>query len=79
MSRNRGRQLTATEAAALAGMSVKNWDGYRSRGVPRGNPVPDPDDYLGRTPWWWESTVRAWMDRRPGSPPQLRQDDDVKP
>lgn len=68
MPRNRGRQLTAADAAALAGMTAKNWHGYRNRGVPKGNPIPEADGHLGRTPWWWESTVRAWMDRRPGSP-----------
>jgi hypothetical protein len=52
----------------MAGMSARNWHGYRVRGVPKGNPIPPPDgDFDGR-PWWSEATVRTRMERRPGSP-----------
>lgn len=66
--RSRGQQLSAREAAALAGMSLANWHGWRARGVPRSNPVPAPDGKIGNSQWWWEATVRAWIERRTGSP-----------
>jgi len=31
---------------------------YLSR---RGEIKPPPDGYNGKSPWWWESTIRAWM------------------
>lgn len=60
--------LTADQAAHHAGMSVKTWRSYLSRGWPRGNPVPQRD---GRDPEtghmiWRTSTVDAWLARRPG-------------
>lgn len=62
------RKLTTAEAAALAGVSPENWRGWRSRGVPKHNPVPEPDGHHdARTPWWWSTTVQAWIDNRPAS------------
>ena len=27
---------------------------------------PQPDGYLGRTPWWWSDTIDGWAAARPG-------------
>jgi len=27
---------------------------------------PQPDGYLGRTPWWWSDTIDEWAAARPG-------------
>lgn len=53
-------QVTSTEAAALAGVAPDTWSSYVSRGQ-----APAPDGRLGRTPWWWESTVQDWVAQRP--------------
>ncbi len=54
-------RLTNREAAALAGIAPGTWRDYVARGY-----APTPDGRLGVTPWWWESTVRAWLESRPG-------------
>lgn len=64
------RRLTTSEAAWLAGVSVANWRGWRARGVPKSNPVPEPDGHYDlRTPWWWSTTVEQWKARRPKEQP----------
>lgn len=65
-----GEQLTSSQAARLAGIAPKTWTAYaaRSKGrEPSRRLVPAPDGQIGRTPWWWESTVLWWLARRPGS------------
>lgn len=65
-----GEQLTSAEAARVAGIKPKTWTSYVSRSkdrAPSRRLAPAPDGRLGRTPWWWESTVLWWMSRRPGS------------
>lgn len=65
-----GEQLTSAEAARVAGIEPKTWTSYvaRSKGRdPSRRLVPAPNGRLGRTPWWWESTVLWWMAHRPGS------------
>lgn len=27
---------------------------------------PDPDGRLGRSPWWWSTTIDKWVKGRPG-------------
>jgi predicted DNA-binding transcriptional regulator AlpA len=58
-------QLTTVEVAALAGIAPASVRRYRLRGR-----FPDPDGYVGRTPWWRRSTVEAWLASRhgPGRP-----------
>jgi predicted DNA-binding transcriptional regulator AlpA len=56
------RKLTVPEAAERAGCKPSTWRAYVNRGH-----APRPDGrYDLRTPWWWESTVDAWKDARPG-------------
>ena len=28
--------------------------------------MPLPDGYIGQSPWWYESTIAAWLASRPG-------------
>lgn len=63
-------RLTTAEAAELAGLSPANWRSWRARGVPKLNPIPEPDGhYDARTPWWWSTTVEQWKSRRPKEQP----------
>lgn len=59
-------QLTLDQAAALAGIQASTWRSYAARQWPRANPVPEPDGETFGRRWWYESTVKAWMKRRPG-------------
>ncbi len=54
-------RLTNRQAAELAGIAPGTWRDYVARGY-----APQPDGRLGVTPWWWEGTVRAWLESRPG-------------
>jgi hypothetical protein len=51
--------LTTEQAAELAGLRVETFRRYRSRGT-----VPEPDGYLGRTPWWRAETITKWAENR---------------
>lgn len=53
-------QLTTAEVAALAGIEPASVRRYRMR-----NAIPEPDGQLGRTPWWYRSTIEAWLAERP--------------
>jgi hypothetical protein len=53
-------QLTFDQAAELARLPVQTLRTYRTR-----NTFPAPDGYLGRTPWWYRSTVLHWLQVRP--------------
>ena len=61
-----GEQLTSADVATLAGVTRASIHRYRFRGS-----IPEPDGYLGRTPWWHEATIRQWLAERPkvGRPP----------
>jgi len=60
MSRTRQLDVLTTEQAAeLAGMRVDTFRRYRARGT-----VPEPDGYLGRTPWWRKETIARWAANR---------------
>lgn len=54
-------QLTTEQVAELAGIAPASLRRYRLRGA-----VPEPDGYVGRTPWWSRATVEAWLAVRPG-------------
>lgn len=41
------------------------------------NLFPDPDGRIGRSPWWWASTIDRWMDKdrlHRGETPERRQE-----
>lgn len=54
------RLLTAKEVAALLGVHPNTVTAYKHR-----KQMPPPDKQYGRTPLWYESTIRAW---RPTGP-----------
>jgi predicted DNA-binding transcriptional regulator AlpA len=53
-------QLTTAEVAALAGIAPASVRRYRLRGT-----FPEPDGYVGRTPWWRRRTIMRWLAVRP--------------
>jgi len=54
-------KLRVVEAAARAGIAPSTWRAYVAR-----EQAPAADgQYDARTPWWYESTVDAWMAERP--------------
>jgi hypothetical protein len=55
-------RLTVAEAAEVAGVRPSTWRSYVARGQ-----APAADGAFDRrTPWWWSTTVRAWVDASPG-------------
>lgn len=62
----RPRKLYLDDVAALTGLGVSTLRGYKAR--PRAMPEPDGTDIEAghARPWWWESTIKAWMAQRPG-------------
>lgn len=55
------RQLTRAEVAELVGISPDTWSAYVTR-----EQAPVPDGHLGRTPWWWSTTIERWQAKRKG-------------
>jgi predicted DNA-binding transcriptional regulator AlpA len=53
-------QLTIEEVATLAGIQPGSVYRYRARGS-----MPEPDGFLGRTPWWRRATIEKWLQERP--------------
>ncbi|WP_341719897.1 helix-turn-helix domain-containing protein [Micromonospora sp. FIMYZ51] len=53
--------LTTDQLADRLGIKRTSVHRYRSRGD-----IPEPDQYVGRTPLWAESSVDAWLKERPG-------------
>lgn len=53
-------QLDRAAVAAKCGLAVTSIDTYQRRGS-----IPPPDGVIGRSPWWWSSTISAWMETRP--------------
>lgn len=51
-------QWTVAEVAAHLGISPSAVTSYTARGQ-----MPAPDGRMGRTPWWWADTIRAWRPR----------------
>jgi len=48
-------QWSVAEVAAYLGVYRSTVTAYRSRGQ-----MPQPDGYVGRSPWWRPETIRAW-------------------
>jgi predicted DNA-binding transcriptional regulator AlpA len=51
--------LTSDQLAARLGIKRSSVHRYRTRGD-----IPEPDEYVGRTPLWAEASVDRW--ERPG-------------
>lgn len=64
------RKLYSDEAAEMAGVSFATWRRYCSESEGRRRQAPPhdgTDSERGHVrPWWWESTITAWMANRPG-------------
>jgi hypothetical protein len=62
--------LTATEAAAVAGITAGTWRRYVTDSPGRKRQGPAPDDHRAERghlrPLWRRSTVEAWLRSRPG-------------
>lgn len=54
-------QMDRAAVARRAGLKVTSIDTYQRRGS-----IPPPDGMLGRSPWWWSSTIERWLADRPG-------------
>lgn len=55
-------QWTPAEVATYLGWrGTKGVSAYLARGR-----MPAPDGRLGRTPWWWAATIKAWRPREEG-------------
>lgn len=55
-------QLDIAAVAELAGVEPRSILRYRQRGA-----IPDADGFVGRSPWWWRTTIDAWLATRPSS------------
>lgn len=53
--------LTAEQLAQRLGIQHSSVHRYRSRGD-----LPEPDEYVGRTPLWATTSVETWLEQRPG-------------
>lgn len=58
--RKTDEQLDRKGVAALVGIAVTSVDKYKMRGR-----LPTPDGVLGRSPWWYTSTIEKWQRTRP--------------
>lgn len=61
-----GKQLDRAALAALAGITVDTLDTYKRDGR-----APLPDGYIGRSPWWYETTAKRWARTRRTRPGNL--------
>jgi len=55
------RQLTTTDVANMAGVTDQAIRRHRIRGT-----IPEPDGYVGRTPFWFLPTIEEWLANRRG-------------
>lgn len=53
--------LTTDQLAERLGIQRSSVYRYRTRGD-----IPEPDEYVGRTPLWSAKSVDAWLEQRPG-------------
>ncbi len=53
--------LTSEDVGYRFGIAAATWRRYVYKGT-----APQPDEYVGRTPRWRESTVDRWARARPG-------------
>lgn len=58
-------QLDMAQVAALLGVGYATVKRYRAADRAR-FAFPDPDGVIGRSPWWWQSTITRWAAGRPG-------------
>ena len=54
-------QWSVGEVAEYLGVQRSTVRAYVARGE-----MPEPDGRVWRTPWWWDGTIIAWQQARPG-------------
>ncbi|WP_345476848.1 hypothetical protein [Nesterenkonia rhizosphaerae] len=78
VAQDRGRKLYTHEVAEIRSVKTatvrvdlararanrKGYGKHQTYNRP-GMDFPEPDGYDMRSPWWWESTIREWMDKQP--------------
>ena len=55
---NTRAQWSVADAAAHLGVKPRTITAYLARGQ-----MPPADGYIGRSPWWWSTTIREWRPR----------------
>jgi hypothetical protein len=60
-----GVQLDTAGVGALLGIDPASVRRYMVADRDRYG-FPAPDGRIGRSPWWWASTIEAWVAGRPG-------------
>jgi hypothetical protein len=56
---------TQLDTAAVASQIGVTTESFR-RMKARPGFAPEPDGYVGRSPWWWSATIDRWDKKRPG-------------
>lgn len=67
-------QLDIAGVAAHLGIARGTWITHRNRATTAKHPAPKPDGHIGRSPWWYTSTIDAWQTARPGVAGRPKQD-----
>lgn len=49
------QQWSVAEVAAYLGVKSRTVTAYLARGQ-----MPPADGRVGRSPWWWDRTIREW-------------------
>lgn len=62
--------LTTAQVAEMAGVKAMSIHQYRQRGA-----IPEPDQYIGRTPVWKRRTIEKWLESRPPTPQRRAEDE----
>ena len=55
---NQREQWSVADVAAHLGIKSSTVTAYLARGQ-----MPAADGYVGRSPWWWDRTIREWRPR----------------
>lgn len=59
--KRRTMQWSVGEVAEYLGVQASTVRAYVAR-----REMPEPDGRVWRTPWWWDTTIIAWQQGRPG-------------
>ena len=51
-------QWSVADVANYLGVKPRTVTAYLAR-----DQMPQPDGRIGRSPWWWAETIRAWRPR----------------
>lgn len=73
-------QWSVADVASYLGVTRSTVTAYKARA----GQMPEPDGFVGRTPWWHPATIRAWRpeparDGRVGRPRRKPEAVEVQP